>query len=199
MANVTQSGAHSALDREARRRHARRRRRDRYWRYRYIFGNGGTPRQLIISLAIACAATLTAAAWHYYNQPIGEDRQGPIALCYGQPRDYCLIDGDTGRDKGKKWRLISIDAPELSEPGCENEKRLAIASRERLRQLLAGGYRIRPNGREDPNGRELVDILLPDGRDVGRILMQEGLAQRWPNHGNVWCDRYTGSPAQPQG
>ena len=51
----------------------------------------------------------------------------------------------------------------------------------------------------DPHGRALVDIELPDGRDVSRILLKEGLAQPWPNRGNMWCDRYTGTPARPRG
>ena len=152
-------------------------------------------RQLAIAIGIACLAAIAAAAWHRFNQPVGEERHGPIALCYGRPLPSCLIDGDTGRDNGKKWRLVSVDAPELSEPACENERRLAVAARDRLRELLAGGYRIRPSGRDDPNGRTLVDILLRDGRDVARILLDERLVQRWPNRGNVWCDSHTGTPA----
>lgn len=188
MAQVTHPGEMSADARKARRRRSRRARRDRYWRYRYIYGNGGSARQLAIAIGIACLASIAAAAWHHFNRPVGEERHGPIALCYGRPLQSCLIDGDTGRDNGKKWRLVSIDAPELSEPTCERERRLAIAARDRLQELLSGDYRIRPIGRDDPNGRALVDILLPDGRDASRILLDEGLAQRWPNRGNVWCE-----------
>lgn len=31
--------------------------------------------------------------------------------------------------------------------------------------------------------------ILPDGRDSGRVLLREGLAQLWPNKENVWCGR----------
>lgn len=144
-------------------------------------------RQLLMVAVVTGAAVLLAVAWDHFSAPVGEDRSGPIALCHTPSQRNCLIDGDTGRDNGRKWRLISIDAPELAEPQCDNERRLAVASRDRLQQLLAGEYRIRPSGRDDPNGRALVDIFLPDGRDVGRILIAEGLAQRWPNRGNVWC------------
>jgi endonuclease YncB( thermonuclease family) len=199
MADTTRAGYTSSHnDREARRRRSRRARRDRYWRYRTVIGNGGSARQLAISISIAVLATVAAAAWHHYTRPVGEERHGPLALCGSIPRESCLIDGDTGRDNGKKWRLISVDAPELAEPECENERRLAIASRDRLQELLSGGYRIRPNGRDDPNGRALVDVFLDDGRDVGRLLMSEGLAQKWPNRGNVWCGRASGPPTLPR-
>ncbi len=188
MAQIENLAGRTSPELEHRRRKSRRARRDRYWRYRSIYGGGGSARQLAISLAIAGLAIASAAAWDYLTAPVGQDRHGPISLCHGLPLRSCLIDGDTGRDNGRKWRLISIDAPELAEPECDNEKRLALASRHRLRELLAGAYSIRPNGRDDPNGRTLVDITLADGRDVGRILMAEGLAQPWPNRGNIWCE-----------
>lgn len=188
----------NGAEQEARKRRSKRKRRDRYWRYRTVYGNGGSARQLAVSIGIALLAAIAAAAWRYYTRPVGEDRHGPIAICGPISRDTCLVDGDTGRDSGRKWRLISVDAPEIAEPECENERKLAIAARNRLQELLSGSYRIRPNGRDDPNGRQLVDILLENGQDVGRILMDEGLAQRWPNHGNIWCGRSTGPPTLPR-
>jgi endonuclease YncB( thermonuclease family) len=166
-------------------------------RHRTIFTRAR--RRLIGGILFACLCFAALALWERLTEPKGENRDGPVALCSGFQRRTCLIDGDTGRDNGKKWRLISIDTPELSEPECENERRLGAAARDRLRDLLAGGYRIRPNGHDDPHGRSLVDIELPDGRDVSRVLLDEGLAQKWPNRGNIWCDRYTGNPSRPRG
>jgi endonuclease YncB( thermonuclease family) len=156
-------------------------------------------RRLLGGVLIACLGFAAIAAWERFTEPQGESRTGPVALCSLLQRRTCLIDGDTGRDNGEKWRLISIDTPELSEPACDNERRLAVAARDRLRALLGAGYRIRASGRYDPHGRALVDIELADGRDVSRILLTEGLAQKWPNRGNIWCDRYTGSPSRPRG
>ncbi len=150
-------------------------------------------------LLLGCLAFIAIASFERLTAPRGELRAGPIALCSVLERRNCLIDGDTGRDNGRKWRLISIDTPELSEPACEKERVVAVAARDRLRALLADGFRIRSSGRSDPHGRELVDIELPGGGDVSRILLDEGLAQRWPNRGNVWCDRYTGNPRRPRG
>jgi endonuclease YncB( thermonuclease family) len=153
----------------------------------------------MVGVVLACLGFAAVALWQRLTEPAGEERSGPVALCWGVDDRTCLIDGDTGRDNGRKWRLISIDTPEIFEPGCENERRMAVSARNRLRALLAEGYRLRPNGRSDPHGRMLVDIELPDGRDVSRILLEEGLAQRWPNQGNIWCDRYTQAPPRSRG
>lgn len=185
----------AVVDPRARR---RRTRRDRYWRYRSTYGRAGSARTLGISLTLAVLALTASAIWQWYARPVGEDRQGPVTLCNGPRQRSCLIDGDTGRDDGRKWRLISIDAPELAEPACDDERRLAVAARDRLQELLSGGYRIRPSGRDDPHGRALVDVTLPDGRDAGRVLLQEGLAQKWPNRGNIWCAR-SRAPIPPPG
>jgi endonuclease YncB( thermonuclease family) len=99
----------------------------------------------------------------------------------------CIVDGDTGWEDGVKWRLYSVDTPELSRPACTNERRKAIAARDRLRDLMGGGYRLDWIGRSGSYGRKLVRIKLADGRYAGRVLIQEGLAQPWPNSGNIWC------------
>jgi len=151
-------------------------------------------RRWVALFLVTVGFAAAGAAWRYFNEPAGEDRAGPIALCSAYEHRNCIIDGDTGRDRGEKWRLVAIDAPEISEPGCEHERTLGIAARNRLQELLAGGYRIRPTGRTDPHGRNLIDIELPDGRDVSRILRDEGLAQRWPNRGNIWCGQHTQGP-----
>ncbi len=112
-----------------------------------------------------------------------------IQLCNGPVRYTCIVDGDTGWEQGVKWRLHGVDTPELSSPGCSNEYRKAVAARDRLRKLMSSGYRIVRIGQNDRYGRELVQIVLVDGRNVGRVMLQEGLAQPWPNRGNIWCSR----------
>jgi hypothetical protein len=114
---------------------------------------------------------------------------GGIGEC-GWYRQTCLVDGDTGWQDGTKWRLLNIDAPEMGGGAeCAAEKEKAQASLERLKQLMADGYSIKNSGRQDKYGRSLVDVVLADGRDAGRVLLQDGLAQPWPNQGNLWCGR----------
>jgi endonuclease YncB( thermonuclease family) len=112
-----------------------------------------------------------------------------IPLCGAGRRITCIVDGDTGWEGGRKWRLIRVDTPEISNPECRAEYAKAVAARDRLVSLMRKGYRIVWSGRNDRYGRALVDIELSSGDSAAQVLLNEGLAQGWPNTGNVWCGR----------
>ena len=117
-----------------------------------------------------------------------------IPVCEGGHRAArkvtCIVDGDTGWENGRKWRYMAIDTPEMpGHAGCRAEAEKAVAARDRLRTLMSSGYRINWSGRSGSYGRALVTITLADGRDAGNVLLGEGLAQPWPNSGNIWCGR----------
>jgi micrococcal nuclease len=121
--------------------------------------------------------------------------KGAIGICRAGHRAArhvtWVYDGDTRWENGVKWRLLDVDAPEISDAACPRELELARRSRDRLITLMRHGHVIRWSGKADGKGKRsqrLVDIVLPDGRDVASILIQERLAQPWPNSGNVWCD-----------
>lgn len=124
---------------------------------------------------------------------VGNFRQGGISVCNGGNRAArrvtCLVDGDTGWENGVKWRLKDTDTPELGRAECNNEHQKALAALDRLRALMLSGYSVEWLGTTGSYGRALVRITLSDGRDAGRVLIDEGLAQPWPNTGNVWCRR----------
>jgi endonuclease YncB( thermonuclease family) len=103
-----------------------------------------------------------------------------------------VIDGDTIEAGGEIVRILNIDAPETrlctadlvrSCARCPEEAALGARARNRLRELLDGARLTldRCDGRRctDPYGRTLAR-LTANGRDVGEILITEGLATRWP-------------------
>lgn len=120
---------------------------------------------------------------------------GGISLCPPQYRRggggiTCITDGDSGVADGEPWRLTTrsggIDAPEVGRPECSAERTAGDRATRRLQSLMSGGYTM--SGRSyDNNGRRLVVVKLADGRDAGRVLIEEGLAQPWPNTSNPWC------------
>ncbi len=94
-------------------------------------------------------------------------------------RSAVIIDGDTVAFGHERVRIINIEAPGISEPGCEREEIFALRSRQRLAELIGTGLvRIERTGR-DEIGRTLGRLFLEDGRDVAEILVAEGLAVVW--------------------
>jgi len=104
-----------------------------------------------------------------------------------------VTDGDTFSLDGEKIRIANIDAPEIHRAQCDAERRLGLVARRRLAQLLEGGafeiLRGDPEtGRKiDRYGRTLATIRR-GGRDVGEILIEDGLARPWAGRRQPWCE-----------
>jgi endonuclease YncB( thermonuclease family) len=116
-----------------------------------------------------------------------------------------VIDGDTIKCDGQNMRLLGggvpfksgVDAPEMgSRAKCEAERLLALKAKARLKELLLSGVpRIEDSGARDRTSsrRPLINIYLADGREVGKVLISEGLAREWrPKQRIDWC----GSPTK---
>ena len=132
------------------------------------------------------------------------------------PGQVHVVDGDTISVGGRQYRLVGFDTPETgSNARCQRERDLAARATSRLRELVAQGdaklLRVRcacPPGTEGTDscnhGRLCGSLfvrgplvaggpLLAGGRDVGRILIEEGLARPYvclptscpPRQG--WC------------
>jgi endonuclease YncB( thermonuclease family) len=98
-----------------------------------------------------------------------------------------VIDGDTVRFEGAMYRLTGFDTPERGDKArCDNERTRAEAATTRLRALIASGdarltrvvCSCRPGqeGTKNCNYGRLCGSLSIGGRDVGSILIGEGLA-----------------------
>lgn len=127
--------------------------------------------------------------------------QSPTQAAQGIPcASLIVIDGDTIKCDGQNMRLLGggvpfksgVDAPEMgSRAKCEAERLLALKAKARLKELLLSGVpRIEDSGARDRTSsrRPLVDIYLADGREVGQVLMSEGLTRPWsPKKRIDWC------------
>ena len=112
-----------------------------------------------------------------------------IEKCGSGKRVTCVVDGDTLWFRGEKIRMKGYDTPEPTTNICggEKEKRLAARASKRLIQLLnEDEFTIQRFGK-DRYGRTLATILV-GGENVGNILISEGLARRWPDGREFWCD-----------
>lgn len=106
----------------------------------------------------------------------------------GSNRHTCVVDGDTIWLDGVNLRLESYDTPEPHDQICGGAAEVALAKRAsaRLLALLNGNsFTVETSG-EDRYGRVLATVRV-GGRDVGDILIEEGLARRWPDGREFWC------------
>jgi endonuclease YncB( thermonuclease family) len=101
---------------------------------------------------------------------------------------YSVTDGDTVRVRGEKYgtRLVGFNTPETYKPQCKEELELGTRATNRLKELFATSKMelekvpcsCKPGtqGTKACNFGRSCGILRADGRNVGEILVSEGLA-----------------------
>lgn len=122
--------------------------------------------------------------------------------------DIRVIDGDT-LDIARQTanvRLVGFNAPEVGSPKCSNELALGRRATDRLKALIKSAQSIEltrvrcacapgTEGTSRCNFGRQCGVFKLDGRDVGKILISEGLAVSYvcgrtscpPRPGN-WCN-----------
>ena len=113
-----------------------------------------------------------------------------IDKCGSGKRYTCVVDGDTIWFEGTKIRVLGYDTPEPMTNICGGnyERQLAARATARFMDLLnTHGFRIVSTGETDRYGRLLARIMV-NGENVGNILIREGLARRYPNGREFWCE-----------
>jgi len=152
---------------------------------------------LLLAIAVALAWPLITAKWPATQHalapvtamlPGASVTQGPANLAV--PGAIRVVDGDTVDAGGARYRLIGYDTPERGDLArCDAERALAAQATARLQELVASGSarlqrvdcacRAGTEGTPRCNYGRLCGTITIDGRDVGDILVGEGLAHRY--------------------
>ena len=144
-------------------------------------------RTMRFSVLIALAAMILPAT-----------AQEPMRMCHPGERNgsekHCVVDGDTIWFFGSNLRLKDFDTPEPVSrnskcPGGQTplEAELAARASARLLELInTRPFTVEQYG-VDTTGHRWEGAVRIDGRDVGDILIEEGLARRWPDGPLFWC------------
>lgn len=106
-----------------------------------------------------------------------------------QTTSIYVIDGGTVKIDGQTFRLMGFDTPETYRAECAAEKALGEAATNRLRELLASHTEatLFIADKRDKYGRGLAELKL-GGRDVGQVLISEGLARPYDGGKRLgWC------------
>ena len=112
-----------------------------------------------------------------------------IEKCGSGQRVTCVVDGDTFWYKGEKFRAMGYDTPEPQTGQCggERERQLAARATARLIELFNTTQITFERHGQDRYGRTLA-VLWSNGALVGDILISEGLARRYPDGREFWCN-----------
>ena len=112
--------------------------------------------------------------------------------------DY-VLDGDTFAAGVKidddititvRVRVINIDTPELS-GACPREVVMAETAKDFVTDLLPVGTVVELQNIKDDKylGRIDANVILPDGRDLGDVLIKQKLARSYSGGRRLgWCD-----------
>jgi endonuclease YncB( thermonuclease family) len=145
----------------------------------------------IVLGAIAAAVFAFATTTAFLNWRSGPGHQAAnVEIIRPTPKiagPIEVIDGDTVRMNSTVYRLTGFDTPERGDKAqCDDERRRAEAATARVRTLLSSGNArlervacaCRPGqeGTQNCNYGRLCGSLTIGGRDVGQILIGEGLA-----------------------
>jgi micrococcal nuclease len=111
-----------------------------------------------------------------------------IEKCGSGPRVTCVVDGDTFWLDGEKIRMEGYDTPEPTTNICGGAREVALAQRasDRLVELFNTTEITLHRHGEDRYGRTLAKVRS-NGTPIGDILIREGLARRYPDGCEFWC------------
>ena len=86
-------------------------------------------------------------------------------------------------------RLRNVDTPEIH-GDCEYERNMAQAAKVRLEQIIPIGTIVELENIKDDKylGRIDANVFNPDGKDIGNILISEGLGRKYSGgQRKPWC------------
>jgi endonuclease YncB( thermonuclease family) len=142
----------------------------------------------VLMLAAAQLAGLDRALWHWLANVTAFERSRPL-------RRVWVIDGDTIDDleTGVRYRLANIDSPEIGDAKCFRERERGEQAKWEAVRLVRGAatVAVRRTWRSDQYGRRIAFVSV-DGKDLGQLLMDAGLARPWLGRRARWCGRSGG-------
>lgn len=158
--------------------------------FRPRFSRAGTRlRWRLRSLAIGfLVVAAVAVGQQVFDLGREQFQLAPATMRASQQQEFTVTDGDTVHVVGEAagTRLVGFNTPEKFSPECEYEREQGERASARLRELVAHGTtRLTKVPCACPSGTEGTDkcnygrscgVLRLDGKDVGSILISEGLA-----------------------
>lgn len=141
--------------------------------------------RLVIGFLVVAAVAIGQQVFEFGR---GQFQSAPTTMLASQSQEFTVTDGDTVHVVGEAagTRLVGFNTPEKFSPECEYERQQGERASARLRELVAhGAARLTKvacacapgtQGTKKCNHGRYCGTLTVDGKDVGSILISEGLA-----------------------
>lgn len=130
-----------------------------------------------------CCLIMLIVPWVAYAMP------ATVGYVFDGDTFAAVVHVDKNTNVDVRVRLMNVDTPEMNGK-CESEKRRATLARERLIQLVPKGSVVELKNIKDDKyaGRIDANVILPDGRDVGKVLINEKLGRAYSGgKRQSWC------------
>ena len=139
----------------------------------------------IVMLASACAALIVGISAITRSDGAAPVQQR-FSHCYSGNHVNCVSDGDTVTIDGQRVEIAGMDAPEVRDAGCLEERRRGINSAVRLRALLNSGD-VKLRGTQRAHDGRLLTRVEVNGRDVAAAMVASGAAREYGGGPRSWC------------
>jgi len=101
----------------------------------------------------------------------------------------CMVKLEQDLEISVRVRIRNVDTPEIH-GDCEYERNMAARAKERLGQIIPVGTIVELSNVKDDKYLGRIDTNVADasGRDVGRMLIDEGLGRKYSGGRRApWC------------
>ena len=141
---------------------------------------------LIIALAIAVVAiAIGAVTYSKYDAAAAARDAARFRQCYNGGIN-CVLDGDTIYVDRQKVEIAGIEAPQIQDAGCGDEKTRGIDAAVRLAELLNSGKVSVSEPFRDGYGRTVQNVEV-NGKDVGKAMLASHLVRDYIGKKRNYC------------
>jgi hypothetical protein len=146
---------------------------------------GGVTGVVLFAVALAAAAVGVSAVTILHDDPGAAARAARWGQCYNADGPNCVLDGGTIYVARQKVEIAGLEAPQIQNARCADERSRGIDAAVRLADLLNSG-RVTVSGAFRGQDGRVVRKVAVDGEDVGAAMVDADVA-REPGSDFDWC------------
>jgi endonuclease YncB( thermonuclease family) len=147
-----------------------------------FFGIAGI---LIFGMLMAAGVIALSIFTVFRDDPAADARAAQFNQCYAAAGPNCVLDGDTIYVGGQRVEIAGMEAPKISDAGCDVERDRGIQAATELALLLNSGPVAVGAPFRDSTGRTVSKVEVK-GRDVALKMVDQNVAHE-ANSGLGWC------------